>query len=150
VQHALLLDWFGFHVRKTEQSFKPWVAQITGFDCRFGLQRKFALGKLDLSQCNKKGTRGARLAFYLPAGLYEVCSYSRDKKFRTTKDQYFIACSDGRIRRTNRQWVNKCLEEQSRGWAAMSSMLPESESPGPSTPSLVSASPSLGAKIRPS
>ena len=65
---------------------RPWVAEITGRDHRFGFARKFVDGDADYADSNSQGTRGVYLQWLVDdSKVYEVCYWeswrSRVRKF---------------------------------------------------------------------
>lgn len=51
----------------------PWLAEVTGYDRRFGLRREFLPGKRDYSRANSRGTRGVWSHWSLrPNRVYEA------------------------------------------------------------------------------
>lgn len=70
---------------------KPWIAQITGPDEKFGLERKFLSGARDWSQANSKRTRGVKDYFTITMpGIYE---YSLPRNWKKT-DRGFWAIAE--------------------------------------------------------
>lgn len=52
---------------------KPWVAEITGRDPKYGLARSFLAGSRDYSRSNRPGTRGIYTTYVLePGKVYEI------------------------------------------------------------------------------
>lgn len=86
---------------------RPWVAQITGFDHKYGYARTFIYGQADYSQSNGNGSRGVFLRFYLRPGLYEVNERISWKHVR----RYFIRVENTTITEITREEVETWLQQ---------------------------------------
>ena len=90
---------------------KPWAAEITGTDPRFGVARKFLQPKWQRKNANSAHSRGVELWFVLESGhLYEIKSPTSWK----SSDQYFCTVlDDGSIKRLSKdeamQWLKNHL-----------------------------------------
>jgi hypothetical protein len=92
----------------TGWSRRPWIAEITGRDDKFGMARKFIESKLTRKHANGAHTRGVDLWFILESGhLYEV----KHSISWTRSERYFCIVTDsGDIQRITKaeveQWLN--------------------------------------------
>ena len=90
------------------KGIKPWVAEITGKDDKFGLKRSFLKPNFDYKNANSKGSRGVQLWFVLESDrLYQVYERTSWKGSR----KYFCAVNvDGSIYELNdkevEEWLN--------------------------------------------
>lgn len=67
---------------------KPWVAEITGLDQKYGFARKFVRGRIQYKRSNNSGSRGVELWFILESGkIYEV------KEHTSWKSSYRYFCT---------------------------------------------------------
>lgn len=93
-------------------SRRPWVAEITEKDAKFGFRRKFVESKLTRKHANGAHSRGVELWFLLESGrIYEV----KHSVSWTRSDRYFCTVTEaGDIRRISKedveQWLNDPLE----------------------------------------
>ena len=87
-------------------SNRSWVAEISGFDNRFGYKRKFLRPKHDYSKSNSRGSRGV-YANYFPEHhkIYEV---SAPKSWKSI-DRYFCVFDNGGEHRLTEEEVRECL-----------------------------------------
>ena len=70
---------------------KPWVAEITGTDPKYGFQRAFLKGNWQRKRSNSTGSRGVEIWFNLESDkLYEVKSSVSWKSI----DRYFCIVSE--------------------------------------------------------
>lgn len=87
-----------------------WAAEITGFDTRFGYQRRFLYGKKDYMHANSMGSRGVYVYYTLESGaVYEVLEPLSWRK----SDRYFCRVTDnGKIERILKEdvdtWLDSC------------------------------------------
>lgn len=84
---------------------RPWVAAIVGYSPRYGLERRFEEARLDYQDANRTGSRGVRLHWMLPEGIYEVQAYPSWRR----SERYFVASVDGAIIRITRADLDRCL-----------------------------------------
>lgn len=71
---------------------RNWVAEIIGPSQKYGLERSFIKGKIDLSKANSKETRGVCFNYILESGkIYEV---SKPTSWRST-DRFFATVDAG-------------------------------------------------------
>lgn len=54
-------------------SKRPWCARINGLDDKWGYKREFMRGTYDYTRTNNAGSRGTRIFYHLPPGVYEIC-----------------------------------------------------------------------------
>jgi hypothetical protein len=86
---------------------RPWVARITGLDAQWMFKRIFMRGTYDYSQTNRVGSRGTRLYFAVPPGIYEVCRNTGWQRY----ERFFCRVeNNGDIMRITREEVIACLE----------------------------------------
>lgn len=71
----------------------PWVARITGHSLEYGLAREFLRPRRDYKDANSVGSRGVRLCYLLPEGVYEVHAWETWQRDR----RYFVRSQAGRI-----------------------------------------------------
>jgi hypothetical protein len=89
-----------------------WVAEITGYDRRYGLSRSFLRGQDDYSSANSTGSRGVYRIYILESGrYYEVKCRITWKK----DDRYFCKVTEaGEIIHVEQleidQWLNYLSE----------------------------------------
>jgi hypothetical protein len=90
---------------------RPWVAEITGPDERFGFSRRFLESKLSRTNANGSHTRGVDLWFVLDSGrVYEV----KHSVSWTRSDRYFCTVTDsGDIKRITKSEVEQWLNDRS-------------------------------------
>lgn len=73
---------------------RPWVAEITGPDHRYGWARTFLRGNKDYSRANSVGSRGVMVYYQLRGGpVYEVNDWTSWSRM----DRYFCRVEDGKI-----------------------------------------------------
>lgn len=85
---------------------KPWVAELTGWDARYGFGRRFLKPKLDYENANSKGTRGVRCYFTL--GL--------DKVYEAWWMQSWHDCRRAFLRATPEGDVTEIGREEAEAW----------------------------------
>lgn len=87
---------------------KPWVAEITGTDDKFGFQRQFLRGNVQRKRSSSTGNRGSELWFTIESNhIYQVQYFAswRDKR------RYFVTVTDdGEIVKVEEKWVRNRLE----------------------------------------
>lgn len=89
-------------------SQKPWVAEIVGPDKKYGLERRFIKGKIDLSKSSGNGNRGCIYRFVLDEGrIYEV---SRRVAWRS-KERFFCVARAGDIKKITKEEVDEWLSK---------------------------------------
>lgn len=85
---------------------KPWVAQITGFDFKFGFKREFIEPTIDWSNANPSCNRGVLMFWYLKNGYYETCLGKRlERSFCCVRNGTRSECSKEDVER----WLNNTL-----------------------------------------
>lgn len=101
-------DGLGRAVAGNPRPRKPWVAEITGRDPKFGLRREFLPANWQRKRANGAHSRGVELWFIVETGrIYEV---KAPASWRSC-DRYFCTVTDaGDIRRLSteeaEQWLN--------------------------------------------
>jgi hypothetical protein len=92
-------------------SRRPWVAEITGKDAKFGMDRKFLDSKLTRKHANGAHSRGVELWFLLESGrIYEV----KHSLSWTRSERYFCVVTEaGNIGRISKQEVEQWLNDRS-------------------------------------
>jgi len=84
-------------------SRRPWVAEITGTDPKYGLRRKFLDYNTSHKHTNGSGSRGANLWFILESGRYyevkEQISWQRSERY------FFRVTGSGSIIRASKEEV---------------------------------------------
>lgn len=101
-------DGLGRAVVGNARPRKPWVAEITGRDPKFGLRREFLPANWQRKRANGAHSRGVELWFLVESGhLYEVKAHVSWR----SRDRYFCTVTDaGTIRRLSNeeaeQWLN--------------------------------------------
>jgi hypothetical protein len=83
----------------------PWVARITGHSLEYGLAREFLRPRRDYKDANSVGSRGIRLCYLLPEGVYEVHAWETWQRER----RYFVRSQAGRITEISREEVETWL-----------------------------------------
>ena len=72
------------------QSRRPWVAEITGTDPKYGLRRAFLHANTSYKHANGAGSRGTKLWFVLESGrYYEI----REQTSWRSSERYFCKVS---------------------------------------------------------
>ena len=72
------------------QSRRPWVAEITGTDPKYGLRRAFLNANTSYKHANGAGSRGTKLWFVLESGrYYEI----REQTSWRSSERYFCKVS---------------------------------------------------------
>jgi len=123
---------------------RAWCAEITGFDSKYGLKRKFLRGQKDYSEANGPGSRGIYKYYALEEGkIYEINSPLSWKN----DDRYFCRIENGEENRMTKEEVIECLKKELE---EMFSMKPTVVLLGSLTGSPESTSPSPEAKTLPS
>ena len=91
---------------------KPWVAELTGLDDKYGFARRFLPAYRDYANANSAGSRGIVANYLLQEGhLYEVKSYITWHKI----DRYFCIVRGGEVKRL---CIQDVLQYLSAGEAA--------------------------------
>ncbi len=92
-------------------SRRPWVAEITGKDTKFGLARTFLDSKLTRKHANGAHSRGVELWFVLESGrIYEVKNSVSWKR----SERYFCSVTaEGDIQRISKEEVDQWLNDRS-------------------------------------
>lgn len=86
-----------------------WVAEITGFDDKFGYQRIFLPYNKDYSHANSKGSRGVYAHYILEQGrIYEV---KEPISWKNTIRYFCTVDADGDIVKITKEDVDECLNE---------------------------------------
>lgn len=89
-----------------------WVAQITGYDSRYGYKREFVSpSKMDFSQANSAKSRGVYAIYKLEPGVYEV---SDPQSWQRT-ERYFVKVDAGQAQRIS--------EDELRRWMSINDFL---------------------------
>lgn len=90
---------------------KPWVAEITGRDAKYGLQRRFLPSNWQRKRANGPHSRGVELWFVLESGrVYEVKEPVSWRKW----DRWFCAVTEaGEVRRISDEEVEQWLSDRS-------------------------------------
>ena len=57
---------------RNDSKLRPWVAQISGLDAKYGFARDFITPQRDYSKAEGVGNRGVFLYYWLEPGAYEV------------------------------------------------------------------------------
>lgn len=86
-----------------------YVAEIVGFDNRYGYARRFVKGFTDYSKANSKGTRGVFRTYFIESGsVYEV----KEKTSWKGADIYycFVDCKSGEIWKISKDDVDNHLK----------------------------------------
>ncbi len=83
----------------------PYVARITGVGGRLGIVREFVRGRKDYSAANSTGSRGIRIHYMLPPGVYEVQEILSWRDAR----RYFVRSDGGRLAEIDREEALRCL-----------------------------------------
>lgn len=97
------------HIVGNSRPRKPWVAEITGIDKKYGLSRTFLPSKTQRTRSNSTGSRGVELWFIVESGkFYEIKSPQSWK----SSDRYFFTIDENgdMIRITKDEvieWVKK-------------------------------------------
>lgn len=86
---------------------RPWVAQICGLDDKWGYQREFMRGVYDYTRTNNVGSRGTRIYYHLPPGIYEV---DRPVTWRRRERFFCRVDNNGDIHKLTREEVDECLK----------------------------------------
>lgn len=88
---------------------RDWVAEIVGFDARYGYKRKFIHGKSDYARSNARATRGLYINYILESGhLYEVAS---PQSWKQTKRYFATVTDDGDVVEILKEVVDQCLKD---------------------------------------
>lgn len=75
--------------------YRPWLAQVTGTDPRYGLARQFVRARIDYRGANSRATRGAWFWWTLDEGLlYETRYLSAWSR----QEHRFLTASGGDVR----------------------------------------------------
>lgn len=83
---------------------RPWVAEITGKDAKYGLARKFVDGTRDYSRANSKRTRGVYTTYTLVPGRVYECS---DPRSWSRTERYFARVVDGELETMDAEQVEQ-------------------------------------------
>lgn len=84
---------------------KPWVAEIAGFNLRFGFNRNFITPTIDWSGANRSGNRGVMMYWHVGDGIYETCLGRRlDREFCRVVGGKLSACTREEVE----AWLNEC------------------------------------------
>ncbi len=88
--------------------YKPWVAEITGFDPVYKFKREFLKAKKDYTHANSTGSRGIYVNYIIECGrIYEVKCMATNTRI----DRYFcVAEENGDIKRLAEEEVEQCLK----------------------------------------
>lgn len=91
------------------ESRKPWIAEITGSDPKYGFKRAFLKGNWQRKRSNSTGSRGVEIWFNLESGrLYEVKSHTSWK----ATDRFFCVVSEaGNINRLTAMEAKEWLKD---------------------------------------
>ena len=88
---------------------RPWVAEITGTDEKFGLNREFLRGVNDYSRANSKKTRGVYTLYTMTEGhLYET----KYKESWNKEERYYFRVDSGAEIRMDLPEVMAWIEER--------------------------------------
>ena len=92
------------------QSRRPWVAEITGTDPKWGLRREFLNANTSYKHANGAGSRGTKLWFVLESGrYYEI----REQTSWRSSERYFCNVSAaGNVVRVIKQEVLEWAKDQ--------------------------------------
>lgn len=85
------------------------VAEIVGFDRKFGYARRFVKGFTDYSKANSKGSRGVYRTYFIESGnVYEV----KEKTSWSKSETYYcyVDHNDGDIYRMSKDDVDNYLK----------------------------------------
>lgn len=97
-------EWVGYggSPKRIIPPKKPWVAQIQGFDSKFGFKREFINPRIDLSEAGNTRKRGVKCYWFLDPGIYE-CFYHLS--WKTTERYFFRATGAGTIKKITEEEV---------------------------------------------
>ncbi len=85
---------------------RPWVAEITGPDPRYGLAREFLRGRRSYRHASRTGCHGIYQWYELQEGrIYEVCA----PLTATRWERYFCRVDGRHIRRMDDEEARACL-----------------------------------------
>lgn len=88
---------------------KQWVAELTGFDDKFGYKREFLPYNKDYSRANSKGSRGVYAHYILEQGrVYEV---KEPVSWKNTIRYFCAVDAEGDIVKISKEDVDECLKE---------------------------------------
>lgn len=97
--------------KKSPPKSRDWVAEITGFDARYGYKREFMHGKPDYALANSKGTRGVCVSYILESGcVYEVAA---PQSWSATRRYYATVTGDGDVVEISKEVLDQCLRSHS-------------------------------------
>ena len=90
---------------------KPWVAEITGVDGKYGMARTFLRGPRDYSAANSVGSRGVYRHYCLSEGKYYQVQETRSWR---AVERYYCTVRKGAIVRVNSEeiaaWLDRLWE----------------------------------------
>jgi hypothetical protein len=95
----------GLGIRATVRR-TPWVAEITGRDERYGLERDFLDYRKDYAEASRRGDFVKRW-FVLPPGIYEIHEVLSVRRHR----RYFVRSVHGVLTEITREEVERWLDE---------------------------------------
>lgn len=93
-------------------SERPWVAEITGRDSKYGLARVFVAPKHDYRQANGRGTRGVWFWWTLESGRIYETHYRETWNGGFTR-KFIRVTTAGEIEGVRREEVERWLNEAS-------------------------------------
>lgn len=85
-----------------------WVAKIEGLDKKYGFVRVFQKGKRDCTGANSVGSRGVRLTYLLPPGIYEV---KEQHSWKRSSRYFIMVANDGEVSDITKDEVVACLQK---------------------------------------
>lgn len=108
VKQVEAIGYTSYNAKVNYSKKRYWIAEITGFDRKYGLKRKFIKGKTDFTNSNKRASRGVYLYYVLTTGkIYEVSSPISNNH----TDRYFCYIKNGQEVRLSDQEVSEWLSE---------------------------------------
>jgi hypothetical protein len=91
---------------------RPWLAEITGRDRKFGFKREFVRAKREYAQANSKGTRG--IWFYWTLSINRVYEAWRPLSWNRSERLFLRATPEGDVEEISREeveaWLNVASE----------------------------------------
>ncbi len=80
---------------------RSWVAEVVGFDDKYGFRRRFLRPNVDYSHANAQGSRGVFAYYNLGSGIYDVkaaISWRKsDRYYCRVEDDVLVTLSTGEV-----------------------------------------------------